>query len=188
MKLKTLINKKILREVTDKDYGYDVKEDMEIKLYWCLPEDTDKKDDRNSRLKKWVKSTKKTKEFPAEFEIILIDGTKIKAIKKDVWRSWWMFEVDGQKFDSGHTYQMEKHLSGKLVDDLEQLKSLLKNFDWTYEYSDDYRSWSSGSAIKSDIMDLISKIEKSGRKKEVQDVWRKYAPKDWKSKYNQWRK
>lgn len=59
-----------------------------------------------------------------------------------------------------------------------ELEDKLKSHDWTYEYSDDNRSWKNGQAQKIAINKLIKQLPEA----EAKELYNKYAPDMFKKK------
>ena len=57
---------------------------------------------------------------------------------------------------------------------LEQLESSLKSHDWWYGYSDDHRSYTTGSREQKQIRGLIKQFEDSGFGDKAQEMYNKY--------------
>jgi len=59
---------------------------------------------------------------------------------------------------------------------LQTLEKLLQDHDWFYQYSDDYRVYSSGQKTWSTINTVISALKDAGFGKEADDLYDKYLP------------
>jgi hypothetical protein len=55
---------------------------------------------------------------------------------------------------------------------IEEYKTLLKNHDWFYEYSDDYSVWEKGTAEKDKLLQIQKQIDPTG------SIWNSFAPKE----------
>lgn len=62
-------------------------------------------------------------------------------------------------------------MSDNTQDPREQLITELKRHDWDYQYSDDYRQWSSGSKRHSLILRLVAQVP------DGQALYAQYKPK-----------
>ena len=60
--------------------------------------------------------------------------------------------------------------------DLQTLEKLLKNHDWFYQYSDDFRVYECGRRESSTINTVISALIDAGFGKEADDLYDKYLP------------
>ena len=56
------------------------------------------------------------------------------------------------------------------------LEELLKNHDWFYQYSDDFRVYSSGQKTWDTINTVIKVLEEAGFGKEADKLYEKYLP------------
>ena len=59
---------------------------------------------------------------------------------------------------------------------LKTLEELLKNHDWFYQYSDDFRVYSSGQKTWNTINTVIKALKDAGFSKEADDLYDKYLP------------
>jgi len=60
--------------------------------------------------------------------------------------------------------------------ELNTLEELLKNHDWFYQYSDDYRVYSSGQKTWSTINTVIKALKDAGFGEETDALYNKYLP------------
>lgn len=65
--------------------------------------------------------------------------------------------------------------------DLQELEKLLKVHDWYYQMEDDSRYYTKGLEEEKKINDLIKKLVDSGKRKQAESLWYKYA---WKMRSN----
>ena len=59
---------------------------------------------------------------------------------------------------------------------LNRLETHLKEHDWTYEYSDDHRCWTGGTAHRKQMKNQIENLYASGLGKKVEVLFYKYYP------------
>ena len=175
--LKEIIKEIVIKELggggLPSDINYSLAEDLQL----SLPLD-----------KKFIKKIskpqyQKNNQWPVLIIVELVDGTKVRAYKYSRWRSHWLFEIDGKKYNTtwrDGTWMLSQYFKEKFFSELERLEQELNSHDWTYQFSDDYRYYSSGEAHKKRIMDLYNIVKKQGKGKEAIDLWKKLAPADFK--------
>ena len=169
IKLTTLLN----------EVSYDLHNDLYITLGNSLPGD----ERYDARIKRWVKSEKQStdKNGYVVYDIVLINGTKIKATKEQSWRSWWVIEVDNKKFDTSMgTGGLVHNFRDKFLNDLEKLETELKSHDWFSHMSDENRVVKSGATHLKKLNDLMKKLKKQKLEPEALILWNGHAPKEFK--------
>lgn len=155
-------------------------EDLKITLGNLLPRVTGKSH-ADDNYAEFVQMERLSSKDPYEYEILLKDGTKIKATKEGRWSGHWSFNVDGEEFKydmrTGYNtlYKLGKKFEQKYMTLLQQFEKRLKNADWHYQYADDNSSYRSGEASVQAVYDALKKLPNS----QWQDafiLWKKHAP------------
>lgn len=173
---------KLITLLNEIDVSYDLYDDLSITFGYSLPGD----DNHRDRMKHWVK--KKSKEYEdmhgySVFDLVLIDGLKVKAVKDNQWRSHWVFKIGTNIFNTSRGRgELTQYFKDRYLNDLEKLETELKSHDWYSEMSDDNRYVRSGASHLKELDDLMKKLKKQGLEKESLTLWNGHAPKEFKRK------
>ena len=62
------------------------------------------------------------------------------------------------------TFRQLFYLREDTAPDLNRLDQMLKDHDWYFSYSDDFRVWKKGEEEHKKIMDMVKKLGKDGKK------------------------
>lgn len=75
------------------------------------------------------------------YKIVLTNGDIIIAIKADKWRNNFIYEYKSKRIKED---ELRKIIFNEFMDAMERFKHSVDTHDWTYQFSDDHRSWLSG--------------------------------------------
>ena len=157
------------------EINYDLKEDLLIAIRGKLPDTT------RGDVIEWYKNQKFIKEITQEsdfvYTIVLSNGEIIKATKEEKWRSWWVFEYRGVKYNTKYIYniaELQKQLRSDLLPLEKQYEYLLKTFDWYYMFSDDYGVVCAWETRLKEIEKIKEKLIKEGKEDLAMELWCKY--------------
>lgn len=158
-------------------YPFDLKNDARMSLNFLQSIAPVKRDDVIVD----IKDTDK----PDEFDVILKTrkGKKtLRMIKNQRWSTWWIYEFEGKKLvypsqsKTDVNHPLVKALQEYLSSDEEALAHRMNHFDFTYQMSDDHRSYRSGEAGRKEILDRLNKMS-SGSKSKIERLLNKEAKK-----------
>jgi hypothetical protein len=112
--------------------------------------------------------------------IVSLKGKKFEfdAIKKRRWIGDWEYIINGETLNYD---TLNKKFEETMLTPFEQIKNHIMGHDFSYEYADDYASWSGGNEHKKYIGVLYQKLNPE-EKKEAWKLWNNTVAKHYKSK------